>query len=331
MPGRMLAGINLLDTATHTWDIATATGQPAQLPARRRRGSPRCGPCDDLTGDPSRPLRSRSTRACCRGTDRAARRLSRRSRVGRRLPQQLILGRQLRGHAGAPRPSRRELRVRVACAVPGPRRIQIPDELDLPPVLSTRHVDPAAASSSSTPSNAPFTHSRQGSLPHAGNCAEFASASPQLRSNSHSSTANPKDGDRATTRHQHQTVPTGSKDRSGSTPTKPPSTRSSPSGLTSRYCSPSSCAQRWPTSAAASPASTDHRNHRPDTQTFNRRSRYADRRNLTGREALILVQHERHSWNRLTAVRRVSSGPELGERSVGSHDQEPCGVRLVGR
>jgi uncharacterized protein (TIGR03086 family) len=33
MPGRVLAGINLLDTATHTWDVATATGQPAQLPA----------------------------------------------------------------------------------------------------------------------------------------------------------------------------------------------------------------------------------------------------------------------------------------------------------
>ena len=32
MPGRILAGINLLDTATHTWDIATATGQPAKLP-----------------------------------------------------------------------------------------------------------------------------------------------------------------------------------------------------------------------------------------------------------------------------------------------------------
>jgi uncharacterized protein (TIGR03086 family) len=32
MPGRVLAGINLLDTATHIWDIATATGQPAQLP-----------------------------------------------------------------------------------------------------------------------------------------------------------------------------------------------------------------------------------------------------------------------------------------------------------
>ena len=32
MPGRVLAGINLLDTATHTWDIATATGQPALLP-----------------------------------------------------------------------------------------------------------------------------------------------------------------------------------------------------------------------------------------------------------------------------------------------------------
>jgi uncharacterized protein (TIGR03086 family) len=32
MPGRVLAGINLLDTATHTWDIARATGQPAALP-----------------------------------------------------------------------------------------------------------------------------------------------------------------------------------------------------------------------------------------------------------------------------------------------------------
>jgi uncharacterized protein (TIGR03086 family) len=28
----MLASINLLDTATHTWDIATATRQPTQLP-----------------------------------------------------------------------------------------------------------------------------------------------------------------------------------------------------------------------------------------------------------------------------------------------------------
>ena len=32
LPGRVLAGINLLDTATHTWDLATATGQPATLP-----------------------------------------------------------------------------------------------------------------------------------------------------------------------------------------------------------------------------------------------------------------------------------------------------------
>jgi uncharacterized protein (TIGR03086 family) len=33
MPGHVLAGINLLDTATHTWDLAKATGQDAQLPA----------------------------------------------------------------------------------------------------------------------------------------------------------------------------------------------------------------------------------------------------------------------------------------------------------
>ncbi len=32
MPGRALASINLLDTATHTWDLATATGQPSSLP-----------------------------------------------------------------------------------------------------------------------------------------------------------------------------------------------------------------------------------------------------------------------------------------------------------
>jgi uncharacterized protein (TIGR03086 family) len=32
MPGRVLAGINLLDTTTHTWDLACATGQPARLP-----------------------------------------------------------------------------------------------------------------------------------------------------------------------------------------------------------------------------------------------------------------------------------------------------------
>jgi uncharacterized protein (TIGR03086 family) len=32
MQGRVLAGINLLDTATHTWDLAVATGQPPALP-----------------------------------------------------------------------------------------------------------------------------------------------------------------------------------------------------------------------------------------------------------------------------------------------------------
>jgi uncharacterized protein (TIGR03086 family) len=32
MPGRVLASINLLDTATHTWDLATATGQSRELP-----------------------------------------------------------------------------------------------------------------------------------------------------------------------------------------------------------------------------------------------------------------------------------------------------------
>ena len=32
MPGQVLASINLLDTATHTWDLAIATGQPAELP-----------------------------------------------------------------------------------------------------------------------------------------------------------------------------------------------------------------------------------------------------------------------------------------------------------
>lgn len=32
MPARVLGAINLLDTATHTWDLATATGQPSVLP-----------------------------------------------------------------------------------------------------------------------------------------------------------------------------------------------------------------------------------------------------------------------------------------------------------
>lgn len=32
MPARALAGINLLDTATHSWDIAMATGQDPSLP-----------------------------------------------------------------------------------------------------------------------------------------------------------------------------------------------------------------------------------------------------------------------------------------------------------
>jgi uncharacterized protein (TIGR03086 family) len=33
LPGQVYATINLLDTATHTWDLAQATGQPTQLPA----------------------------------------------------------------------------------------------------------------------------------------------------------------------------------------------------------------------------------------------------------------------------------------------------------
>ena len=33
MPGRALASINLLDTAAHTWDLATATGQSPELPS----------------------------------------------------------------------------------------------------------------------------------------------------------------------------------------------------------------------------------------------------------------------------------------------------------
>jgi uncharacterized protein (TIGR03086 family) len=32
MPGRVYASINLLDTATHSWDLAVATGQDATLP-----------------------------------------------------------------------------------------------------------------------------------------------------------------------------------------------------------------------------------------------------------------------------------------------------------
>ena len=32
MPATVAAGVNLLDTSTHTWDLAKATGQPAELP-----------------------------------------------------------------------------------------------------------------------------------------------------------------------------------------------------------------------------------------------------------------------------------------------------------
>jgi uncharacterized protein (TIGR03086 family) len=32
MPARVLANINLVDTATHSWDLAAATGQPRVLP-----------------------------------------------------------------------------------------------------------------------------------------------------------------------------------------------------------------------------------------------------------------------------------------------------------
>jgi uncharacterized protein (TIGR03086 family) len=32
MPGHVVASINLFDTATHTWDLATATGQDSTLP-----------------------------------------------------------------------------------------------------------------------------------------------------------------------------------------------------------------------------------------------------------------------------------------------------------
>ena len=32
MPGSVLAGINLLDTTTHAWDIATTLGRPASVP-----------------------------------------------------------------------------------------------------------------------------------------------------------------------------------------------------------------------------------------------------------------------------------------------------------
>lgn len=32
MPGSVLAGINLLDTTTHAWDLAVAIGRPASVP-----------------------------------------------------------------------------------------------------------------------------------------------------------------------------------------------------------------------------------------------------------------------------------------------------------
>jgi uncharacterized protein (TIGR03086 family) len=32
MPASLAIGVNLVDTSTHTWDVAKATGQPAELP-----------------------------------------------------------------------------------------------------------------------------------------------------------------------------------------------------------------------------------------------------------------------------------------------------------
>ena len=58
MPGSALASINLLDTATHTWDLATATGQPQALPDEIAGGRTRGESHDRHHGTPTRPLRS---------------------------------------------------------------------------------------------------------------------------------------------------------------------------------------------------------------------------------------------------------------------------------
>ena len=66
-PAEIAAMINLLDTATHTWDLARATGQSEALPAASRRRRSR------------RPVRSSSTRsgALAGSTPRSHRRRTR--------------------------------------------------------------------------------------------------------------------------------------------------------------------------------------------------------------------------------------------------------------
>ena len=57
MPGRVLAGINLLDTATHTWDLATATGQTRGAARAVAAAALEASRGDHLAGDP-RPAAS---------------------------------------------------------------------------------------------------------------------------------------------------------------------------------------------------------------------------------------------------------------------------------
>ena len=71
MPGQVLAGINLLDTATHSWDLAIRDRSAGATARRRGRRRPRGEPADHLARGAGRPLRARVHGARRRRPDRS--------------------------------------------------------------------------------------------------------------------------------------------------------------------------------------------------------------------------------------------------------------------
>ena len=86
-PATSLAGINLLDTATHTWDLATATGQPAE-PARRPSPRLRSRPAEQIVSPEIRTGRFGAEQPAPAGASptEAARRLPRSNAVSSARP-----------------------------------------------------------------------------------------------------------------------------------------------------------------------------------------------------------------------------------------------------
>ena len=81
MPASVALGINLLDTATHSWDVARCTGQDTNLPDARRACRARVRQADRVRRDPwVCGFRARGRDRTRRVADRSARRLSRTAR-----------------------------------------------------------------------------------------------------------------------------------------------------------------------------------------------------------------------------------------------------------